>query len=92
MEHIPLSGEMETLLIPLYGKAMESRKRAPCSRTKNEEIVERSGYDFQSLHIQEKTNLFMCIRAKLLDDFARSFLRGGEPALVLHLGCGLDSR
>ena len=34
----------------------------------------------------------ICTRAKLIDDAARAFLARHDEAVVLHLGCGLDSR
>lgn len=34
----------------------------------------------------------ICTRARLIDDAARAFLARHREALVLHLGCGLDSR
>ena len=34
----------------------------------------------------------VCTRAKLIDDAARAFLAAHDEAVVLHLGCGLDSR
>ncbi|MEJ2866770.1 class I SAM-dependent methyltransferase [Actinomycetospora sp. OC33-EN08] len=34
----------------------------------------------------------ICARAKLIDDAARAFLARHDEAVVLHLGCGLDSR
>ncbi|MDL5160178.1 class I SAM-dependent methyltransferase [Actinomycetospora termitidis] len=34
----------------------------------------------------------ICARAKLIDDAARLFLAQHDEAVVLHLGCGLDSR
>jgi O-methyltransferase len=34
----------------------------------------------------------ICARAKLIDDLARLWLARHDEAVVLHLGCGLDSR
>ena len=34
----------------------------------------------------------LCLRAKLIDNFTGAFLNERPDALVLHLGCGLDSR
>ncbi len=93
MEKVILSKEKETLLIPLYGKAMENRKKTPILKdVKAEEIVSRIEYDFRALRIPEKTNLMMCLRAKLIDNFVREFLSGKSGNVALHLGCGLDSR
>ena len=91
MEKVRLSEEKETLLIPLYGKARESAKRNPVLfDPKAAEIVNGVDYDFSRLKVPEKTNLMMCIRARMIDSFARGFLADG--GIALHLGCGLDSR
>jgi O-methyltransferase involved in polyketide biosynthesis len=44
------------------------------------------------LKIPEKTNIMMCLRAKLIDNFVKDFLLKNGESIALHLGCGLDSR
>lgn len=93
MDKIVLTEEKETLLIPLYGKAKDYLNEKPIlGDQKAAEIVGNIEYPFQSLEIPEKTNVMMCIRAKLIDDFVRGFLLAGSGSTALHLGCGLDSR
>lgn len=93
MEKVSLSEEMETMLIPLFGKAKESRKKAPVLIDKKAvEIISQIDYDFTSLKIPEKTNVMMCLRAKLIDDFVKDYLDRSDGSVALHLGCGLDSR
>lgn len=93
MDKIVLTEEKETLLIPLYGKAHENSKKRPIlSDKKAAEIVSQIDYDFSSLKIPEKTNLMMCLRAKLIDNFVKDFLAKNKNSAALHLGCGLDSR
>jgi O-methyltransferase involved in polyketide biosynthesis len=90
---IRLDREKETLLIPLHGKAMESKKKAPVLYDRKAlEIVGKIDYDFGSLKIPGKTNTMMCLRAKLIDNFVRGFLAQSKECTILHLGCGLDSR
>ena len=90
---IKLDKEKETLLVPLYGKAIESRKETPILiDSKALDIVEKIDYDFNSLKIPGKTNTMMCLRAKLIDNFTNEFLINNPKTIVLHLGCGLDSR
>ncbi|MGC9364747.1 MAG: class I SAM-dependent methyltransferase [Fidelibacterota bacterium] len=90
---VKLDREKETLLVPLYGKALESRKKHPVLYDKKAmEIVNSIDYDFDSLKIPGKTNTLISLRAKLIDNFARDFVMANPDALVLHLGCGLDSR
>jgi len=62
---ITLDKEKETLLVPLYGKAMETQKKTPILYdAKAVEIIEKIDYDFKSLKIPGKTNTMICLRAK----------------------------
>ena len=88
---ISLKEEMETLLIPLYGKAQMSKKGIFRDRDA-EEAVAQIDYDFSKLHIQEKTQIMLSVRAALIDDFSARFLKEHPHSAVLHLGCGLDAR
>lgn len=93
MNKIVLTGEKETLLIPLYGKAKEYEKKNPILIDKKAvEIVNQIDYNFNSLKIPEKTNLMMCLRARIIDNFVENFLENSTDSVVIHLGCGLDSR
>lgn len=93
MDKIPLSKEMKTLLIPLFGKARESEKKSPVLIDKKAiEIISQLDYNFTSLKIPEKTNIMMCLRAKLIDNFVKDYLCRNDGSVALHLGCGLDSR
>ena len=88
---IALKEEMETLLIPLYGRAQMSKKglfKDPDA----EEAISRINYDFSKLKIQEKTQIMLSIRSALIDDFALQFLTSHSDSTVVYLGCGLDSR
>lgn len=92
MEKIVLSQEKETLLIPLYSKARDhGRTPSLLGDWKAAEIVAQLDYDFARLRVPEKTHTLMCIRARMLDSRVRSLIAGGG-GLVVHLGCGLDSR
>ena len=88
---ISLSGEMETLLIPLYGRA-ESTRRGLCSDPYAIETVEKIEYDFNALKIPKKTRVLMALRSMIFDDLARDFLGNNPGATVQSLGSGLDAR
>lgn len=93
MEKISLSGEMETLLIPLYGKAREMLQPYPFLwDPMAADIIDQVDMDFKAYNIPNKTNRLMSLRARIIDDFTSQFLQNHPDALVLHLGCGLDSR
>lgn len=93
MNKIQLSKEKETLLIPLIARAKESKKDAPIIYDKKAmTIADLVDYDFGSLKIPKKTNTMMCIRGKMLDNYVKRYLFNNKNCVVLHLGCGLDSR
>ncbi len=86
MDKIVLSQEKETLLIPLFGKAKENEKKAPILIDKKAvEIVNQIDYNFKLLKIPEKTNIMMCLRAKLIDNFVKVYLEKSNESVVLHL-------
>jgi O-methyltransferase involved in polyketide biosynthesis len=92
-ERYVLTEEKETLFVPLLGKATMSRRPHPILvDRKAEEIIDRIDYDFERLLAPKKTLTMLAMRAKQLDSYVREYLRHAEDPLVLHLGCGLDSR
>jgi O-methyltransferase involved in polyketide biosynthesis len=92
-QKIRLGQEKETLLVPLYSKALESRRVRPILvDPKAEEILASVEYDFRELGIPRQTLITLAMRAKKLDGYVRDYLEHSETPLVVHLGCGLDSR
>ena len=90
-------GSLEwTNLCTLYLRAYESRLERPILGDRAAaEAVDRIDYDFARMHrsAQPWGNQFLvALRAKQLDIWAEEFLRRNPDAVVLHLGCGLDSR
>jgi O-methyltransferase involved in polyketide biosynthesis len=85
-----------TNVCTLYLRAYESRSQQPIlGDTAAAEAVDRIDYDFARLHkaVRPWGNQFLvALRAKQLDTWAADFLRRNADAVVLHLGCGLDSR
>lgn len=85
-----------TNLVTLYLRAYESRLPRPIlGDHAAAEAVDRIEYDFKRIHraAQPWANQFLvALRAKKLDDWASDFLRRHPAAVVLHLGCGLDTR
>ena len=85
-----------TNLVTLYLRAYESRSPQPIlGDHAAAETVDRIDYDFRRIHraAQPWGNQYLVVlRAKKLDDWAADFLRRHPDAVVLHLGCGLDTR
>ncbi len=88
-KQVALHQEQETLLIPLFAKAQPNPILAD---SKAQQILADIDYDFAHLRVPEKTSVTLLIRARKLDELVREFLAEHPDALILHLGCGLDSR
>lgn len=88
-EKVLLTQEQETLLIPLYAKAQRNPILAD---EKARQILDGIAYDFQSLKVPQKTVVTLLVRARQLDTYVAEFIAAHPNALILHLGCGLDSR
>jgi O-methyltransferase involved in polyketide biosynthesis len=86
---ITLTKEQATLLIPLYARAQNNPFFAD---EKARQILEGVQYDFAQLKVPEKTAVTLRMRAKQLDAYAGQFFAAHPNSMVLHLGCGLDSR
>ena len=97
-----LSDVSETLLMTLYIRAMESQR--PDALIKDEKAVElvtqmtADGYiryDFgriRRIHMDEKVKVTIILRNVEFDRYTRDFLARYPEAVVVHIGCGLDSR
>jgi O-methyltransferase involved in polyketide biosynthesis len=91
-----LSGVAETLLIPLYNRAMESqRPDALIKDERAEALVAQMSLDFSRVRQIPMTELLKVMRimfTREMDRYARDFLSRHPEAVVVHIGCGLDSR
>jgi len=95
-----LDGVTETLLITLHLRAMESQR--PDALIKDEKAVvlvkkiNADGlYDFsriKSLHLSEANKRVIILRNREFDRYARDFIARHPDAVVVHIGCGLDTR
>ena len=85
-----------TNLVTLYFRAYESRSPRPILGDRAAaDAVDRIDYDFKRIHraTQPWANQFLvALRAKKLDAWTADFVRRHPDAVVLHLGCGLDTR
>ena len=80
----------KTLYIPLFGKALVSRKGLILSDPKAETIWAAEGFPLKGKSASKWLAYTMAMRASVFDNWLRSQLT--PDAVVLHLGCGLDSR
>ena len=92
-EKVHFTKEKETMLVTLYGRALETDEKDPLLRDPAaKEAVRRIDYDFESLNVKWNDRLAIAARAKVFDLWVEEFLANHPKATVLHLGCGLDSR
>lgn len=91
-----LSGVAETLLMTLYIRAMESQR--PDALIKDEKavaLVTQMSYDFdriRQLKMDEDDKVGVILRNREFDRYVQDFLARNPEAVVVHIGCGLDSR
>ena len=82
----------KTLFIPLYGKAKVSRKGIIIKDSMAEKIWDAEGFKIRGKSKSKWLTYNMAMRAKIFDDWVEKMLLENPDALVLHIGCGLDSR
>ena len=100
IKSLTLTGTAETLLITLYIRAMESQRPDALVKDEKAEVLFRkirdNGlYDFgrmKSLHLSEANKLVIILRNREFDRYTLDFLRRHPDAVVVHIGCGLDTR
>jgi hypothetical protein len=91
--HVDLSGAPQTMLATLYAKALDADFDKPRLGDRwAKEIVERLDYDWTKTSISVRSAPSVTTRSAHYDNWARQFLAMHPRAVVLHLGCGLDSR
>ncbi len=81
-----------TLYIPLHGKALVSRKGILLHDPWAEEIWQNAGFPLKGKSRSKRLACFMAMRARVFDDWAKAQLSAPADTVVLHIGCGLDSR
>ena len=82
----------KTLYIPLYGKANVSRKGIILSDKKAEEIWAAEGFPLRGKARSKWLAYSMAMRAAAFDRWTTERMAENPDALVLHIGCGMDSR
>ncbi|MEK7483689.1 MAG: class I SAM-dependent methyltransferase [Planctomycetota bacterium] len=88
-----LSGVAETLLIPLWARAKETKHPQPIIRDpKSVELLETLNYDFSKFQKDWATQLSIAIRTHLIDQQTLAFLQKYPQSTVINLGAGLDTR
>lgn len=82
----------KTLYIPLYGKAYVSKKGILLEDKKSEEIWEAEGFELKGKSKSKWLAYYMGMRSCVFDQWLVEKMKEEEEALILHIGCGMDSR
>ena len=82
----------KTLYIPLYGKSYVSKKEIILHDTKAEEIWDSEGFELKGKSKSKWLAYYMGMRSAVFDHWLREQLAESKDAVVLHIGCGMDSR
>jgi methyltransferase (TIGR00027 family) len=91
-----LSGVAKTVLITLYIRAIESQRPDALIKDKRaEELVRQLDQEYlrKTLALTDDfSRVAVILKGREFDRFARDFLERHADAVVVHFGCGLDSR
>ena len=82
----------KTLYIPLYGKAFVSKKGIILHDDKAVEIWEREKFPLKGKSKSKWLAYYMGMRSAVFDLWTKEKIKQFPNSIVLHLGCGLDSR
>ena len=82
----------KTLYIPLYGKSFVSKKGILLHDETAEAIWAKEGFPLKGKSKSKWLAYYMGMRAAVFDEWLRSKLSKDPEAIVLHIGCGMDSR
>ncbi len=91
---IDLGNVQKTLLLPLWGRAYETKKDHPLLVDKTAvEIIGKIDYDFAALaaHMNKLTQMAWIMRSIIVDRVIAQFLEKYPQATIVNIGCGLDT-
>ena len=91
---INLGKVQETLLLPLWGRAVESEKKNPrLIDIKASEIIHEIEYDFSTItnNINWMSQFSWVVRCIHIDNAIFEFIKNHPHATIVNIGCGLDT-
>jgi O-methyltransferase involved in polyketide biosynthesis len=95
-EKIPftLTGLQGTLLVPLWGRARETKKKEPLFVDKKAvEIFDSISYDSTvfTQYLNKTAYMGFIARSIYFDDEIKKFIKNHPTATIVNIGCGLDT-
>ena len=91
---IPLGDVQKTMFLPLWGRAVETRKDPPLlSDPTAVRIMESVDFDFSTIarNMKSITRHAWIARSLLIDRCVREYLENTPDATVVNIGCGMDT-
>ena len=91
---INLGDIQKTLLLPLWGRAVETRKENPLLiDEKAVEIINELDWDFSAItgNIKGISQLGWVMRSLLIDKAIKKYITGYPQATIVNIGCGFDT-
>ncbi len=82
----------KTLYIPLYGKAYVSKKGIILNDKTAEQIWEKEGFELKGKTKSKWLAYYMGMRSAVFDNWLKARMEEDKEAIILHIGCGMDSR
>jgi O-methyltransferase involved in polyketide biosynthesis len=83
----------ETLLIALHARVLEAQRPAPLIRDdRAPALAAQIDYDFSRFALRDHDQTTTIMRLREFDRQASAFLARSPQAVVVHIGCGLDTR
>jgi O-methyltransferase involved in polyketide biosynthesis len=86
LSEIKLGSIQETLLLPLWGRAIETKKQKPL-------LIDNKAVDFTTIskNIKNLTRLSWIARSIYFDKKIKEFINVFSDATIVNIGCGLDT-
>ncbi len=82
----------KTLYIPLYGKFYVSKKGIILDDKTAEQIWEKEGFELKGKSKSKWLAYYMGMRSAVFDNWLIEQMEADKEAVILHIGCGMDSR
>ena len=82
----------KTLYIPLYGKSYVSKRGIFLDDKKAEAIWEAEGFALKGKSKSKWLAYYMGVRSAVFDEWVTKQMTDAHDAVVIHIGCGMDSR
>ena len=82
----------KTLYIPLYSKSFVSKRSLFLNDETSEKIWEAEGFKLKGKAKSKNLAYYLGMRSAVFDGWLENELSKREESVVIHIGCGLDSR